>query len=391
MSMHKRYLLIGASAAGIGTLIKLRQIEPEALITCVTDQKELPYNKCLLADYVTGQIEAERLSIYNKSDKNLTFIFGKKAIAIDSAQKTVALDDGTVLTYDCLFLGMGSSAWVPPISGIENAGVFTFHTLADAQAILAYAKKNRVKNAVIIGAGLSGLEATDALAKHNLSISIIEKSDQVLPALLTAQAADFLVRIIQNNNVNVCLNTYVQEILAHANGQVSHVTLNNGTLFAADMVIVATGMRPNIQLAQDVGIAMSEHGIVVNEYMQTSVPDIYAGGDLIQVTDQVSGKPMRSCMWPDAMNQGMHAAFAMAGKPKAYPGPCIIAASGFFGLKFAHAGSNKGDILQEQGADFYHEFWVQEGWLAGFQVLGTRHNLGQLRRMLLTKSNEFSI
>lgn len=389
--MSKRYLLIGASAASIGALIKLRQLEPAAQITCVTDQKELPYNKCLLADYVAGQLEAERLSIYNKSDENLMFIFGKKAISINCAQKTVALNDGTIIPYDCLFLGMGSSAWVPPIPGIGNAGVFTFHTLADAQAILAYAKKNQVKNAVIIGAGLSGLEAADALAKHNLSISIIEKSDQVLPALLTAQAADFLVRIIQNNNVNVCLNTCVREILADTKGQASHVALDSGIMLPAEMVIVATGMRPNIQLAHNAGIAMSEHGIVVNEYMQTSVPDIYAGGDLIQVTDQVSGKPMRSCMWPDAMNQGMHAAFAMAGKPKAYPGPCIIAASGFFGLKFAHAGSGKGDILQEQGTDFYHEFWLQEGRLAGFQVLGTRHNLGQLRRMLLTKSNEFSI
>ena len=130
------------------------------------------------------------------------------------------------------------------------------------------------------------------------------------------------------------LGQQVEQVNTSA-GVATGVTLVGGMSMDADMVIFATGLRSNTRLAQNAGIAIGSQGVLVNEYMATSIPNIYAAGDLIQIQDRLSGITMRSCMWPDAMQQGLCAAQAMAGQPKAYYGPSIIMRSAFFDLKFA--------------------------------------------------------
>lgn len=389
--MSKQYLLIGASAASIGALNGLRRLDPEATITIISAEKELPYNKCLLADYLAGAIENDRLQLCQAQAQNVNLVLGQKVLALDAAKQQVITDQGTIFNYDALFLGMGSSPWIPTLPGIEIQGIFTFHTHADSNAILSYLKEYNIKHAAIIGAGLSGLEAADALSKYGIQITIIEKNDRVLPAFLSPEGAQFLHQKIRATGAQLMLNQSVAGFES-TNGHVKQISLASGQKISAQMVIVATGLRPNMQLCNNSGIAIGSHGIMVNEFMQTSSPNIYAGGDLIEVADQLTGKKMGSCLWPDAMQQGLYAAHAMAGKPKAYTGPMIITSSAFFGLKFATAGmiglSNAGGSQQHQqeGPDFIHNFLLQDGRLKGFEVLGTRHNLGDLRRLLLTQA-----
>ena len=182
--MNKRYLLIGASAASIGAYIKLRQLDPGAQITIISAEKELPYNKCLLADYLAAQIGIEKLSILTRADDpTLTVILGVTVTALDPLKKEVETADGKRFFYDALFLGMGSSPFVPPLPGIESNGVFTFHTLADTNHMRAYIHQKKVQKVVIIGAGLSGLEAADALTQYNLSITLIKKIIGYFPCI----------------------------------------------------------------------------------------------------------------------------------------------------------------------------------------------------------------
>lgn len=388
--MVKQYLLIGASAASIGALNALLRLDPHAHITIISAEKELPYNKCLLADYMGGSIEQNRLAICATQQTNCTWVLGQAVTSIDSVAKRVITDAGFEYTYDELFLGMGSSPWMPDLPGIQSSGLFTFHTHADTNAILAFIQHRSVKNIVVIGAGLSGLEAADALLKHQLKISIIEKNGQVLPWLLSTTSAQFLQKKIEEQGVELLLNQSVTRFI-DTNGIVTAVELADGTAIPADMVIVATGLRPNISLCHKAGITLSPQGIVVNEFLQTSIASIYAGGDLIAVKNLLTGTMMRSCLWPDAMQQGMIAAHAMASKPKPYLGATIITSSAFFGVKFAQAGIIQPSDGQQvfthnrQGADFCHTFTMNGDALVGFEVLGTRHNLGDLRRILLTK------
>lgn len=381
--MSKQYLFIGASAASMGALHKIRQLDPHARVTIFCQEKELPYNKCFLADFLAGISGQDRLSIY-KASEQVTLLLDTRIETIDPIAKTVTCDQGTSYSYDALFLGMGSAPWIPSISGIHIKGVFTFHTLADTVAIKAYLEKNQCKNVLIIGAGLSGLEAADALKAHGLTITVVEKNNQVLPHLLISQAADFLHDHMQRIGINLITNATVVSI-EHEKEKVARVCLDNGKIVAADIIIVATGLKANTDLCKRAGIVVGPHGVLVDEFMQTSQPGIYAAGDLIEVTDTLTGNRLRSCMWPDAMQQGMYAAQAMAGQPKPYAGPAIIVSSAFFGLKFAQAGvlSDSLKIAKKQG--FFHAISQKEGVLQGFQVLGKQHDLGLLRRLILTQ------
>jgi NAD(P)H-nitrite reductase large subunit len=387
--MAKQYLLIGASAASIGALNALLRLDPHGQITIISAESELPYNKCLLADYMGGTIEAERLSIAATNQVQCTWVLGQKVTSINSATKQVVTDSGSYYSYDELFLGMGSSPWMPEIPGIKSAGIFTFHTHADTKNILLFVKERAVKKVTVIGAGLSGLEAADALLKHNLTITIIEKNEQVLPWILSKDSAAFLHKKIQEHGVQLVCNQSVIKF-TESEGIVTGVHLDNGSVIPTDLVIVATGLRPNISLCGKAGITLGRYGVVVNEFLQTSTPHIYAGGDLIEVKNLLTGSLMRSCLWPDAMQQGMLAAHAMAGKPRAYHGANIITSSAFFGVKFAQAGilerhDSSLSLHRTQGVDFCHTYALKDGILGGFEVVGTRHNLGDLRRFLLTK------
>lgn len=380
--MPAHYILIGASAASMGALHKLRQVNPGASVSIFSAEKELPYNKCLLADFLAGIHEQERLAIYRPAGQAHLYL-NTQIVSIDPAGKTITTQAGIIHAYDHLLLGMGSGPWIPPIAGVENQGVFTFHTLADTLAIKEYVAKNQVKNAVIIGAGLSGLEAADALAQQGIAVTVVEKADRVLPTLLSQKGAEFLSGCMAGRGIGLRLGSVVDRIES-ADQKVTAVVLADGTQIPACLVIVATGLRANTDLCRQAGIACGSHGVIVDGHMRTNQPYIYAAGDLIEITDMLTGNPIRSCMWPDAMQQGMHAALAMAGQPKAYPGASVIVSSAFFGLKFARAGIVGAPQTMKVG-DFYHEISQKEGILQGFTVLGTRHDLGLLRRLILTK------
>lgn len=382
--MARQYILIGASAASFGALASLTRLDPEAQCILISTEEQKPYNKCLLSDYLGGLISQEALAIYSNHGTAVQLVLGQSITFIDPQNKQVSAASGQSWRYDALFLGMGSSPWMPALEGIGGAGIFTFHTHADTDKILEYIKKNPVKKVAIIGAGLSGLEAADALLKHNLSITIIERGKQVLPHMLSCAGALFLQEKIKQSGVQLLLNTSCDrfELIDNA----IHRIIIPGSKIDADMVIVATGLKPNKELCAAAGITCDEYGIVVDAHLKTNQAHIYAGGDLISVTDRLTGKKMRSCLWPDAMQQGMHAGMAMAGFAKPYVGPTIITSTAFFGIKYARAGllDEARNTINKAGDDFLHTFSIMDQKLVGFEVLGMRHNLGSLRRLILT-------
>src|ERR1700733_2528925 len=383
--MPKQYLFIGASAAAIAAMNKLLQLEPTASITCITQEIEFPYNKCFLADYLAGQFELTRLEIASMQlRERVHFIYGTQVIALDVADSAVICENGAHIFYDALLLAMGSSPSIPSI--FKNASAFTFHTLRDTQDILASIQTASVKRVLIVGAGLSGLECADALHKKGITITILERNNQVLGSSLSVQAAAFLQQRIAQQGMELITSAEVVQVMQVQEGK--EVTLSDRRVLHADMIVCATGLQPNSEIAIAAGIASNNGAIIVNDCMQTNIANIYAAGDLIEVQDQISGKGMRSCTWPDAMLQGIHAVHAMAGMPKKYAGPAVIISSSFFDLKYAQAGfsghGNNEEFRVEQTEHYYHEFIISNGKLKSFLVLGNNHNLGNLRRALLT-------
>lgn len=392
--MNKIYCIIGTSAAGIAAAQKLRQLDPLASIICISDEIEMPYNKCMLADYASGSKDAAdvfTLPAEQAEKRNISLMLGKKVVAIDTEKKTILLNDNQKITYDALLLAIGTSPVIPSIQGMQSNGVFTFHRLSDINNIMQYVQQHRVQRAVVIGSGLSGLECADALMVQNIEVAVIERNKNVLSSLVNEQGSEYIQNKFRVAGGKLYIEHTVQEII-HIDGQIQAVLLSNGTILETDMVIVAVGIQPNLALAKQIDLALHENmGIAVNDQMQTSQVGIYAAGDIVVVKDQITGALVASRTWPDAMLQGITAAHAMAGQPKAYPGLATVISSSFFDIKFARFGvidkiTQLDELVDFVHADFYHRFIVQGSQLKGFLLVGNTTHVGKFRMALLAQS-----
>lgn len=386
------YVIIGSAAVGISAINTLWRLDPDARVLCISDEIETPYNKCFLADYLAGEKKEEQL-FTKLLHRNVDFALGKTVVSIDRDSKTIYTSDNASVQYDKLLLGTGSTPIIPSISGIEGEGVFTFHTLRDTHTILDYARRTDCAHVTIMGAGLSGLEAADALRSHNLEVTLVERNERVLHAMADSEASLFIQEKMIQEGIQFLSLTSIEAIM-HTDGRVSGVQLSDGSYIKTDMIICATGLTPNSQLARDAGLRLIDSSIWVDQYQQTSDEHIYAAGDVVMVRDQLSGRLVRSCTWPDAMHQGIIAAHAMSDNRKPYPGILMVTHSAFFGVQFAACGydSNflKGDgtttVSCKGNPDEYCKMFVKEGVPRGFIMIGhSLPQLGSLRRSVATQ------
>lgn len=384
------YLIIGNSAAGISAVNKLSRLDPGGSILCISDEKEKHYNKCFLADYLSGEKEEGQLFTKLFHPK-AEFAFGKKVASIDPVAKTITLSDNEIIGYGKLLIATGSSPTVPPIPGVDAQNLFTFHSLADTQRILAQIAGRDFSRVTIIGAGLSGLEAADALRSQNLTVNLVERSSQVLPNTIDENASKYIEQKMEAAGISFYAGRTVEKLLT-TNNVFTGAILDDNTVLEHDFVICATGLKPNSELGAEAGLTVIDSSLSVNEYQQTSNEQIYAAGDVVMVRDQLTGQLVRSTTWPDAMHQGIIAAQSMVGQPKPYPGITPILSSSFFGVKFTACGVHP-DIHKREGRmaisckgsdDEYCMMFVKEGIPVGFIVIGeSLPQLAALRRAVL--------
>ncbi len=385
----KTYVIIGTSAAGMGALTKLRQLEKDARIICVSDEQEFPYNKCFLVEYLNHEKPLEKM--YTKpqdffTKNNIELKLNTKVTAINVNNKQITCADGSSIAYTKLLLGVGGTLHIPPIEGKDTAGVFPFYTLNDTQRIKDWIEQQDVKHITIIGAGLSGLECADALTYYKLPVTIVDKNTQVLSRQTDAAGAEFIQNKARQHNVDFCFDVMINKIVSKDNG-VCSVELSDGSTLKTDMVICALGARPNLALAESAKLEIDNYAVVTNEWMQTSNPDIYAAGDVALVRDKFTNKKMRSCTWPDALVQGMRAGTNMVEHMQPYGGVTLITASYFFGLSFHVAGIFSSDAKSEQTDEYYQKVhYAESNYVKGFMLIGHTQNLSQLKRSLLTRT-----
>lgn len=388
---RKKYVIIGASAAGLSAARTLRTLEKDACIICISDEQENPYNKCFLADYVAGDKTQEQVFTIHAQQTDALHIdmrLNTKIVGIFPEERMIVCSDGVQVSYDKLLLATGRRPRALPFFQHAYANLFYFHTLGQADQLLAYAKKYLPSRAVVIGAGLSGIEIADALNQKGIQVHIVERSGQLLNYHLTLEGSKVLQAVMERAGGVVHLQKNIVSFETYANpDMITHIALDDGTYIAVDMIVVAVGSVQNNELAHAAEISCDQHGVVVNDYMQTSQGYIYAAGDLISIVDMLSGNRMASCTWPDAMQQGRYAAYGMAGQPKAYPGAAIITSSAFFGLKFYSCGPKEGAdyrIIEEMTDTSYTRYIMSNEVLTGFILLGDGKQFTQLKRALLT-------
>lgn len=393
INMAKQYVVIGVSAGGISALAKLRQLDADATIIALSEEAAFPYNKCFLVEYVSGAKTTEQ--IYTKvpsffTDNRIDLRLGTKAVSINREQKTVVCHDGTNISYDALLLAVGGSVRTLSLGGIQECeGVFSFYTYEQARTVKEWAAKPTTKSIIIVGAGLSGLECADALLAYNEHIMVIDTASRPLPHHTTQKGGAYLMAVMQQAGVIFRPQENITQVICDQ-GKVTGIVVSSGKTYQADMVVIAIGAQPNLALAQQAGLATQQQAVVTNSFLQTSDPAIFAAGDCALVPHALTGLPIRSTTWPDAMMQGMVAATNMVGKSRVYPGIVPLLSSSFFGQKFHTGGLLQqyvGDVVVEQTtADgYYFVRFDRDKKVLGFNLIGNVTNyIVDLKRSLTT-------
>ena len=307
-----RIVVIGSGTAGSNFALFARKLDRKAEIVVIGKEPTMQYSPCALPFVLGGRIEKPEDVIVFPNEfyekQRIKLMLGTEAKAIDRGRKVVVTDEGEV-PYDRLVLAIGSRAFVPPIKGAENEGVFTLKSLDDVRKLKAFIAEKKPKKAVVVGAGLIGLEGAVAFRELDIDVLVVELMDRLLPTMLDRDTAKVVQRHLEEHGIGFKFNAGVSEIVG---SPVKAVRIGEEET-EADLVLIATGVRANTDLAKGAGLEVGR-GIIVNEYLQTSDPDIYAIGDCAEVVDAVTGERILSQLGTTAVRMAKVAAENIFGR-----------------------------------------------------------------------------
>lgn len=367
----KRYVIIGNGVAAAGCIEGIRSADAEGAVTVVSEEPRPVYCRPLISYYLEGKAASEKMNyrpedFYERMDCRV--LYGKKAVSVDPAEKTVTLDDGAALPYDALCVAAGSAPFVPPFEGLDTVPEkYTFMTMDDALALEQATQTPR--DVLIVGAGLIGLKCAEGIYGRAKSITVCDLADRVLSSILDEEGA----KTVQAHLEQYGLRFLLGDTVARFDGQTA--CMKNGGTVAFDVLVLAVGVRANAALVKD-ACGAAGRGISVNERMETSLPGVYAAGDCAEGEDLSCGQRRVLAIMPNAYLQGHTAGVNMAGGAAAFDNAIPMNAIGFFGLHIMTAGSYTGETFAEQTEGGSKKFFTQDGLLKGFILIGETQRAG---------------
>jgi len=361
VSVANRIVVIGGVACGPKAAARARRLDPNADVTIIERGDLLSYAGCGMPYYIQGEIETadELLSTPQGAVRDAAFFKNVKAIhclgktlaeRIDLERKAVevvSLETGekSTIPYDKLVLATGADAFMPPLPGSDLKNVFRLNHPYDAEGIRSAVTDGCTK-AVIVGAGLIGMEVAEALATRGLKVSIVEMMQTVVPAFLDEDLAYHLESHLRSRDVSVYTGVKVDSLEGDDAGRVAAV-ITDRCRIDADLVLMAIGVRPNIKLARDAGLEIGETGAIrVNERMQTSAPDIFAGGDCVENTNRLTGKPCYVPLGSTANKHGRVIGDNVSGGDSVFPGVLGTVIFKAFDLSIGRVGLSVKDCVK---------------------------------------------
>lgn len=299
-----RYIVVGASAAGISGAKTLRELDKDAEIILVSKDENV-YSRCILHHYISGHRDIEALDFTDRDffeKYNIEWKKGLEVKSIDDREHVIGLSNGESLKYDKILLATGASAFIPPVENLREAkNVVGLRNLDDAIKIKEEAEK--VKNVVVLGAGLVGIDAIAGLAFKDLNVTLVEMGDRVLPIQLDKYASSKYEKRFEDAGVKLKLGVRAEKVLIDENKNPKALLINTGEEIPCELIIVATGVRSNVAFLKDSSIETDRFGLIINEKGETNARDVYGAGD-------ITG---RNPIWPTAVKEGIIAANNMVG------------------------------------------------------------------------------
>ena len=313
---------------------------------------------------------------------------GERVTSISAARKTVTTGSGEKAKWGKMLLATGFTPFTPPIDGLEEVEYITFVSWDDARRMLSLTAKP--VRALVVGAGLIGMKAAEALRARGAAVTVVEKLDRVLPLALDARASGLVAERCQAAQIDILTGTGVSR-LSGRGGHKGAAVLEDGAELDFDLLVMAVGVRPRTELAEAADLPC-EGGIRVDEHQRTPGRDIYAAGDAVSAMDVVLGKPSINALWPVAALQGKYAGMNMAGEEAPYPGCNSMNAVEFFGLPVLSAGivnppEDGYQVIMRQDEGGYRKVVLRGDVLVGMLVAGRIERAGILTSLIQERAN----
>jgi len=383
------YVILGAGPAGVIAAENLRKADRTGKITLLGDEPEPPYSRMaipyLLAEHVGEDGTHLRHGATHYGDLKID-VRRERAGRISPADKTVHLEGGGSLPYGKLLIATGSRAVRPPISDMDLPGIESCWTLEDARKIMAGTKLG--SRVVLMGAGFIGCIVLEALVARQVELTVVEMEDRMLARMMDETGGAMIQRWCESKGIRVLTSTRVGGA-TQANGALQ-LDLGKGGTLDADLVVVATGVTPNLELLEGSGIE-TDFGILVNERLETSVPDVYAAGDVAQGPDFSTGERQVHAIQPTASEHGRIAALNMAGRKTDFGGSLSMnvlntagLVSSSFGLWQGVPGGDRAQVADDERFK-YLRLEFQDDVLVGALALGLTQHVGVLRGLIQTR------
>jgi len=388
-----RHIIIGGSAAAISAVEAIRSVDQTSQIDLFSDEETPLFSRVLLPYYIAEELSKQLLNFRSLDffdENNVIAHLGMRVQNISPNSKTIRTADGNHYEFDRLLIATGGVPIIPPIPGMDKEGVSALKTMADAERIYNF----KTKKAVVIGAGSVGVEASISLKRRGLKVSLLEQLGQVLPTVFDEESSLIIRKSIEDRGIEVITGEKATAFKGN-----SHITsvITATREIECDMVVVAIGIKPAIELAENAGIEVgSLKGIKVNAQMMTNIAGIYAAGDVAETYDIAHDMITINAIWPCAVEQGHIAGLNMAGKESRYAGSVRMNSIGNFighpaisiGMIRAEAekpGAEAGEEFQEikkSTKDTYRKLVLKDGRIAGAILVGQTQKAGVIGNLL---------
>lgn len=380
-----KIVIVGAGPAGVSAAETIRVYDRTSRIVMLSAEPYLPYSPPAMADHF---LSGSNLHLWRDRhwprQMGVDYHKGTEVQRVEPGLHRLQLKDGKTMKYDRLVIATGSRLYAP-MEGSTMAGVQNFKSLSAAETIVAQVKSGKAKTAVIVGAGFIGMEIALLLCDLGVQVTLVEMLDQVMSTMLDKDTAAVALERMRARGVNVRLKTRAKAFVGKRKAK--GVQLASGKILEGDILIAATGVKPNLDLLEGSGID-HKWGIRVDDHLRTNVPDVFAAGDAIEVSDRLTGETSVHPIFPNAVEQGRIVGLNLAGYDVRYEGADRMNSLKHLGLPIMAVGLKEGDeVLQEKYNGNLRTIYLKENHLVGFQLVGDIHAAGILRTLLLRGSD----
>jgi nitrite reductase (NADH) large subunit len=375
-----RIVIIGAGPAGVSVAETVRQHDGQAELLMLSAEPYPPYSPPAMVDHFLKGTQAHfwrgedftaRLSIDYRS--------GVTVVGVEPEAHRITLADGGAIDYDRLVVATGSRLYAP-LEGIDLPGVYNFKSLSAAEELVGQVRAGQAKTAIIVGAGFIGMEVALVLRGLGMDVIQLEMMNQVMPHMLDAETAAVALEQMRERGVDVRLNTEAKAFVG--DGRAEAVELASGQTLRADILIAATGVKPNVEFLEGSGVEC-EWGIAVDEHLCTSAPDVYAAGDAVEAPDRLTGEPYVHAIFPNAIAQGQVVGLNLLGYDVTYEGADSMNSLKHLGLQIMAVGRKEGDeVLRYRRGEVLRTIYLEDNRIVGFQMVSDISAAGVLRELM---------